>query len=179
MTARLLYALSHNDATKSLLVTMGRRKFTPNCPFPFDDHHQKLIHPFRARPDSPSQTASRSIHVCGHSSHLRTDRRKWRDECSVPRVLRCMQRRANNKVPSVTMGRRTFTPKTFTVRVLVCRYAIPGPTSIHTKRHFDRFILFAQFMIVPNTRTDNATCAICNSKPHLCVQATGPKIVFL
>ena len=28
-TARSLYALSHNDATKSPLVTMGRRKFTP------------------------------------------------------------------------------------------------------------------------------------------------------
>ena len=28
-TARSLYALPHNDATKSPLVTMGRRKFTP------------------------------------------------------------------------------------------------------------------------------------------------------
>ena len=28
-TARSLYALSHNDATKSPLVTIGRRKFTP------------------------------------------------------------------------------------------------------------------------------------------------------
>ena len=31
-------ALSHNDATKSPLATMGRPKFTPkNCSFPFDD----------------------------------------------------------------------------------------------------------------------------------------------
>jgi len=29
----------------------------PNCPLPFDDHRQNLIHPFRARPDSPPQTA--------------------------------------------------------------------------------------------------------------------------
>jgi len=39
-TAQSLYALPHNDATKSPLVTMGRRKFTPKqSPFPFDDHH--------------------------------------------------------------------------------------------------------------------------------------------
>jgi len=24
----------------------------PNCPFPFDDHHQNLTHPYRARPHS-------------------------------------------------------------------------------------------------------------------------------
>ena len=53
MTARSLYAFSHNDATKSPLVTMGRRKFTPKLPIPFDDHHQNLIHPYRARPHSP------------------------------------------------------------------------------------------------------------------------------
>jgi len=33
----------------------------PNCPFPFDDHHQNLIHPFRARPHSPPQTASSDV----------------------------------------------------------------------------------------------------------------------
>ena len=33
-TARSLYALSHNDATKSPLVTMGRHKFTPKLPLP-------------------------------------------------------------------------------------------------------------------------------------------------
>ena len=50
-TARSLYALLHNDATKSPLVTMGRRKFCiPNCPFPFDDHHQNLIHPWSMTP---------------------------------------------------------------------------------------------------------------------------------
>jgi len=32
-----------------------------NCPFPFDDHHQNLIHPYRAGLHSPSQTASRSM----------------------------------------------------------------------------------------------------------------------
>ena len=31
-----------------------------NCPFPFDDHHQNLIHPFLDRPHSSYQTASRS-----------------------------------------------------------------------------------------------------------------------
>ena len=56
-TARSLYAIQHNDATNSPLVTMGRRKFTPpKLPLPFDDHHQNLIHPFRARPDSPVTT---------------------------------------------------------------------------------------------------------------------------
>jgi len=67
-----------------------------NCSFPFDDHHQNLIHCLQVRPHSPSQTASQSIHMCGHCSHVRTDRWKRRDECSVPRALCCMQRRANN-----------------------------------------------------------------------------------
>ena len=46
----------------------------PNCPFPFDDHHQNLIHRFRARPHSLPQTASQSIYGCRHCSHVRTDR---------------------------------------------------------------------------------------------------------
>ena len=74
-TARLLYALPHNDTTKSPLVIMGRCKFTPqNCPFPFDNHHQNLIHPYQAWPHSPPQTASGSNHPCCHCSHVRTDR---------------------------------------------------------------------------------------------------------
>jgi len=47
---------------------------TPNCPFPFDDHHQNLIHPYWARPHSPPQTASRSNQPCHHCSHVQTDR---------------------------------------------------------------------------------------------------------
>jgi len=50
--------------------------FTPKLPLPFDDHHQNLIHSYRARPHSPPQTASRSIHPCRHCSHVRIDR--WR-----------------------------------------------------------------------------------------------------
>jgi len=70
----------------------------PNCPFPFDDHHQNLIHPYQARPHSLPQTASRSNHPCHHCSHVRTDR--W-NECSVPIALRCMQWRANNAQSTV------------------------------------------------------------------------------
>jgi len=73
-TARSLYALSHNDATKSPLVTMGRPKFTPKLPLPFDDHHQNLIHPYRALPHSPPQTASGSNQPFCHNSLVRTDR---------------------------------------------------------------------------------------------------------
>jgi len=46
--------------------------FTPNCPFPFDDHHQNLIHPYRARPHSPPETAFRSNQPFCHCSHVRT-----------------------------------------------------------------------------------------------------------
>jgi len=46
----------------------------PNCPFPFDDHHQNLIHPYQAQPHSPPQTASGSNQSCCHCSHVRTDR---------------------------------------------------------------------------------------------------------
>jgi len=45
-----------------------------NCSFPFDDHHQNLIHPYQARPHSPSQMASRSNQPCCHSSYVQTDR---------------------------------------------------------------------------------------------------------
>ena len=38
-TARSMYALPHNYATKTPLVTMGHPKFTPTLPLPFDDHH--------------------------------------------------------------------------------------------------------------------------------------------
>jgi len=31
---------------------MGRPKFTPNCPFPFDDYNPHLIHPSIDRPRS-------------------------------------------------------------------------------------------------------------------------------
>jgi len=53
--------------SRSLIITVISTAFVhwialkpqihpPNCPFPFDDHHQNLIHRFRARPDSPPQT---------------------------------------------------------------------------------------------------------------------------
>jgi len=74
-TPRLLYALPHNDATNSPLVTMGRHKFPPpNCPLPFNDHHRNLIHPYRARPHSPPQTASGSNQPFCHNTHVLTDR---------------------------------------------------------------------------------------------------------
>jgi len=50
----------------------------PNCPFPFDDHHQNLIHPYQARPHSPPQTASRSNQPCCHYSHVQTNKWDWR-----------------------------------------------------------------------------------------------------
>ena len=67
-----------------------------NCPFPFDDHHQNLIHPYRARPHSPPQTASISNQTCCHCSHVGTDR--WEG-----RMFDCMsallhrERHANNE----------------------------------------------------------------------------------
>jgi len=95
-TARSLYALPHNGATKSPLVTMGCRRLTPqNCPFPFDDHHQNLICPHRARPQSPPQTASRSNQPCCHCWDVRTDRWDKRKFNHMSASL-CRERRANN-----------------------------------------------------------------------------------
>jgi len=45
----------------------------PNCPFPFDDCHQNLIHGFRARHHSPPQTSSGSNQPFCHNTHVRTD----------------------------------------------------------------------------------------------------------
>ena len=61
-----------NDSSIAVSISTQRRNkvpigyngtpqiHTPNCPFPFDDHHQNLIHPYRYRPHSPPQTASGS-----------------------------------------------------------------------------------------------------------------------
>jgi len=68
--------------------------FTCKLPLPFDDHHQYLIHPYRARPRSPPQTASWSISGVA-TIHIWGPTDGW-DECFVPRALRCMRRRANN-----------------------------------------------------------------------------------
>jgi len=49
--------------------------FTPKLPLPLDDHHQNLIHPYRARPHSLTTPNGIRIHSpCRHCSHLRTDR---------------------------------------------------------------------------------------------------------
>jgi len=72
----------------------------PNCPFPFDDHHQNLIHPFRARPHLTPQTASQSIYGCRHCSHVRTNRWSTRKSHSISASL--IERRANNTLhPSI------------------------------------------------------------------------------
>jgi len=78
-TARSLYALPHNDATKSpfpIGYNGTPQIHPPNCPCPFDDHHQNLIHPYRARP--PPQRAKRHpdpISRFATASHVRAD--KW------------------------------------------------------------------------------------------------------
>jgi len=76
----------------------------PNCPFPFDDHHQNLIHPYRARPLLPPQTASRSNQPCCDCSHVRTDRWDKRKLYSISAML--IQRRANNCVLVNKKGKR-------------------------------------------------------------------------
>jgi len=85
--------------TKSLLVTTVRPKFTPNGPFPFDDHHRHLS---LDRSHSPPQTASRSNQpFCQNTLSGQTDRQTdtWdkRQVYSKSR-LRCTdrERRANN-----------------------------------------------------------------------------------
>ena len=68
-----------------------------NCPFPFDNHHSNLIHPFLNRPHSPSQTASGSNQPFCHSTlsgptdrltdtHTQTDRWARRQ---VSRISAC------------------------------------------------------------------------------------------
>ena len=44
--------------------------FTSKLPLPFDDHHQNLIHPYRARHHSPPRTSSGSNQPCCHCSLL-------------------------------------------------------------------------------------------------------------
>jgi len=73
-TAPSLYALLHNDATNSPLVTMGRPKFTPKTALHLRRSPPKFSTPYQARPHSSPQTASGSNQLFCHSSHVRTDR---------------------------------------------------------------------------------------------------------
>jgi len=74
-TARSVYALLHNYATTSPLVTMGRPKFTPqNCPS-LQRSPSYLTHLSLDRPHSPSQTASGSNQpFCRSTISGQTDR---------------------------------------------------------------------------------------------------------
>ena len=55
-----------------------------NCPLPFDDNHQHLIHPSLDRPHSSSQTAFGSIQPFCHNTPCgQTDRQIDRPTCSV------------------------------------------------------------------------------------------------
>jgi len=75
--------------------------FTSNPHFDLEpdyDHHQNLIHPYRARPHSPRQSASGSDQPFCHNSHVRTDR--WDKQLlrSISALLSNSdgERRANN-----------------------------------------------------------------------------------
>ena len=60
---------SRTTTQQSPLVTMGRPKITPNCPFAFDDNYPiKYTHPSTDRPHSPLQTASGSNQPFYHST---------------------------------------------------------------------------------------------------------------
>jgi len=66
----------------------------PKLPLPFNDHHRNLIHPFRTRPYSPPQTASRSNQPFCHNSHVHTD--TWDKRMSRNMSASLRERRANN-----------------------------------------------------------------------------------
>jgi len=96
-TARSLYAFPHNDTTK-FPYNGTPQIHPPYCPFPFDDHHQNLIHRYQTRLHSPCQMASRSNQPCCHCSHVRTDRCDKRRFCSMSALLNYSDREwcANN-----------------------------------------------------------------------------------
>ena len=56
------------------LDTVVCPKFTLKTALPFDDHHQNLIHPYQARPLSPSATAYGSTQPFCHNTDRQTDR---------------------------------------------------------------------------------------------------------
>jgi len=73
-TARSLYTLPHKDVTKSALVTMGRRKFTPELPLPLRRSPPKSNTPVPSPTHSPPQTASGNNQPFCHNTHVQTDR---------------------------------------------------------------------------------------------------------
>jgi len=73
--------------------------FTPNCPFPFDDHHQNLIHPYGHTEPDPTHHRKRhpdpitrvaTAHMWGPTDGT--------SESSIPWALRSMERRAKNMI---------------------------------------------------------------------------------
>jgi len=54
-----------------------------NCPFPFDDHHQNLIHPYQVRPHSPPQMASGSNRPFCHNTLCGQTHTDGPGECSA------------------------------------------------------------------------------------------------
>ena len=90
----------------------------PNCPFPFDDHHQNLIHPCRARPHSPRQTASGCDQPFCHNSDVRTNRWDMRLLRSISALLsysdgeqhaKNTEKSANDRSLVHYVNHRTFT----------------------------------------------------------------------
>jgi len=85
-----------NDSSIALWNSTQRRNKVPigyngtpqiqptNCPFPFDDHHRNLIHPYRARPHSPVTTPN-GIQIWSAVSPQYTyaDRQTWDDMVST------------------------------------------------------------------------------------------------
>jgi len=77
-TARSLYTLPHNDATKSPLVIMGRRKFTPKLPLPLRRSPPKSNTPIPSPTPLTTPKASGSNQPFCHNTHVQTDR--WVDD---------------------------------------------------------------------------------------------------
>jgi len=71
-TYRSIHTISHNYAEKSLLVTMGRPKFTPKLSFSFDDYHPSNTRVFDRPTHTPNGTRIQSAVLPQYT--CRTDR---------------------------------------------------------------------------------------------------------
>ena len=90
-----------NDSSMALCTSTQRRNKVPvgynrtpqihpqNCHFPFDDHHQNLIHPYRARPHSPPKWHPNLISRFA-TAHM-WGRTNGTDECSITWALRSIE----------------------------------------------------------------------------------------
>jgi len=117
---------------------MGRPKFIPKLPLPFDDHHPHLIHPTLDRPNShPKLIQSAVLLQCTFRTDRPTDRWDRRQLCTESACAIASERRVKNskRSPFCCIQSVFGTPLTVWDSFFHASLPIKSPTSTVTVFH--------------------------------------------